>query len=273
MIPVIAAAGVFGLTLSKGVSTPSSTAVGRENKQQVRVVCMPPDQQSNIKSLLIAGSIGAGAMIAIGGIRFISNNEMAERKKEEVMRHKEVKDKLKTLNKNAKIRIRNLDVGIRSEQRAGFRILSNQIQSLSEVAIQTLSEVAKSGDTPGGEGENAEDLLRKREALLKFAKKAQEDSDRLTRENTYEEAVSFYRTKLRANIGGIPGMENPGSSANPMNQTERGCTDMETQEGLIDIRKKRKRKNFYKKLAMGVFGVTVAAVGVSYATSESRKKI
>jgi len=277
MIPAIgsAAAGALGFSfMSKQVTSGASLpAGGKERKQQVRIMSLAEDQDSSIKNLLIAGSIGAGAMIAIGGIRLISNNEMAERKREEMMRHKEVKEKLRILNKNSKARFNNLDVGIRSEQRAGFRILSNQIQSLSEVAIQTLSEVAKSEatkhETPGKEGEPNEEVTRKTEALLNFARKAQEDSDRLTKEETYESAVTFYRTQLRATVGGTPCLKSPTPSST---QLDNGCTDMDNLEKMNEVRKIRKRRNFYKKIAMGLFGIGIAAFGVSIVSSDTPTK-
>jgi len=278
MLPAIgsAAAGALGVSfLSKKVASsgPSVPAGGKERKPQVEIISLAEEKESNIKNLLIAGSIGAGAMIAIGGIRFISNNEMAERKREEIIRHKEVKDRLRILNRNSKARFNNLDVGIRSEQRAGFRILSNQIQSLSEVAIQTLSEVAKSDarkNTPGKEGEPNEEVTRKTEALLNFARKAQADSDRLSKEETYESAVTFYRTKLRASIGGTPGLQSP-SRSTPA-QIDNGCTEIDSLDKMKDTRKKRKRRNFYKKIAMVVFGVGIAVVGIHFARSDSRTK-
>merc|ERR1712129_41579 len=73
-------------------------------------------------------------------------------------------------------RTKNLEVEIRSEQRAGFNVISEQLYCLTQVAIQTLSAVATSTNSNESSNDNANNN-NNNEKLLGYCDKAQEMAD------------------------------------------------------------------------------------------------
>ena len=81
------------------------------------------------------------------------------------------------LDKKNETRAQNLELEIRSEQRAGFNVISEQLYCLQQVAIQTLSAVASlsSSSTTNNNNDNNND--ENNEKLLGYCDKAQEMAD------------------------------------------------------------------------------------------------
>merc|ERR1712228_856831 len=77
------------------------------------------------------------------------------------------------LDKKNEDRTQNLEIEIRSEQRAGFNVISEQLYCLTQVAIQTLSAVASSNNNSNSnENESVTN-----EKMLGYCDKAQEMAD------------------------------------------------------------------------------------------------
>merc|ERR1712154_480109 len=76
------------------------------------------------------------------------------------------------LDKKNEDRTQNLEIEIRSEQRAGFNVISEQLYCLTQVAIQTLSAVATSSNSNDNDNESITN-----EKLLGYCDKAQEMAD------------------------------------------------------------------------------------------------
>merc|ERR1712228_242593 len=107
------------------------------------------------------------------------------------------------LDKKNEDRTQNLEIEIRSEQRAGFNVISEQLYCLTQVAIQTLSAVASSNNNSNSnENESVTN-----EKMLGYCDKAQEMADTIlsdehmlkTKENNLNDIKAEIQLRNNAN--------------------------------------------------------------------------
>jgi len=197
----------------------ASSSGASSSRQQPTILTVAPQNSSGIglSHLLFAGALGAGAVMVLGGLQWIRREDAAKRitphiKKLESKALKQIRnadlnsaDRDQKLNRNSKIRLQKMTSEIVGENRGNFEMLSQQIHCLTQIALTTLTTMAKP-TTPGGEGME-EDVERQRQKILGFAREAQLESDRCVDLERVNKARKFHVSTLRAEI---PGLEIPG---------------------------------------------------------------
>jgi len=166
---------------SKHKNSHSANAQPLAPPQRPTIIVQPSSSKTN--SYLVP--LGTAAFLGLGGYYyFIHNNgtkrvigkveETAEETQDLVVQTDENNAKrFEVLDERNEQRSQNLELEIRSETRAGFNVLSEQIYCLTQVAIQTLSAVASPGiGNPGGSEQEVSN-----EKLLGYCDKAQEMAD------------------------------------------------------------------------------------------------
>jgi len=235
-----------------------------------------PGQQNGVGAshVLFAGALGAGVVLILGGWKWLRRPDPEEALRphfEQVERSalKQVRKadensaaRDRMLDSNANRRINKLSSDIRGEQRASFDILSQQVHCLTQIALQTLTTMAKksSGTTPG-EGIDDEALNKERQKILDWARNAQRESDKLMDVEKVEKARRFHVSNLRADLG----LEEDEVTGGGEMDTAGGLkTIPEGPHTLADERpKRRKKKNTYWNVAFGTLG-GVALMGSVY---------
>ena len=144
------------------------------------IIVQPSNSRTNsyLLPLGVAGFIGLG-----GYYYYIHNNgtkqvigkveETAEETQDLVVQSDENNAKrFEVLDTKNEQRAQNLELEIRSETRAGFTVLSEQIECLTQVAVQTLSAIALGN---GGQSNNEQDMSN--EMLLGYCDTAQQTAE------------------------------------------------------------------------------------------------
>jgi len=189
------------------------------NIQQPTILTVPSQSGDGLglSHLLFAGVVGAGAVMVLGGYQWLRRDDAAKRlqpqiRKLEKAALKQVRkadensaDRDQRLDRNSKLRMQKLQSEIVGENRGNFEMLSQQINCLTQIALQTLTNMAKP-TTPGGEGME-EAAEREQQKILEWARKAQMEADKFVDQDQVNRARNFHVSSLRAEI---PGMSNPG---------------------------------------------------------------
>jgi len=201
-----------GKYLSSGESETKSTSFfSRSKAQQPTLISVSSsnDGTSGLSQLLFAGALGAGAVMVLGGFQWLRRDDAAKRLKPHLQKLekaalKQVRnadlnstDRDRRLDRNSKLRMNKMQAEIVGEGRGNFAMLNQQINCLTQIALQTLTQMGKS-KTAGGEGEEQD-----REKILDWARKAQREADKFMDHNTVNTARRSYVSQLRAEIPGL----------------------------------------------------------------------
>jgi len=205
-----------GKYLSSGESDTKNTSFfSRSKAQQPTVISVSSsnDGTSGLSQLLFAGALGAGAVMVLGGFQWLRRDDAAKRlqphlKKLEKAALKQVRradlnssDRDRRLDRNSKLRMNKMQSEIVGESRGNFAMLNQQINCLTQIALQTLTQMAKP-NTAGGEGMD-EAIERDREKILEWTRSAQREADKFMDHNTINNARRSYVSQLRAEIPGL----------------------------------------------------------------------
>jgi len=216
---VMGAGGGKVLYGSRSENNPQSSSGRSTNMQHPTILSLPSQSEGGLglSNLLFAGVLGAGAVMVLGGFQWLRRDDAVKRlqpkfKKLEKAALKQVRkadensaDRDQRLDRNSKLRMQKMQSEIVGENRGNFDMLSNQINCLTQIALQTLSTMAKP-TTPGGEGME-EAAEREQQKILEFARRAQREADKFVDQDRIKSARSFHVSSLRAEI---PGLSNPG---------------------------------------------------------------
>lgn len=204
-----------GKYLSSGESDTKNTSFfNRSKAQQPTVISVSSsnDGTSGLSQLLFAGALGAGAVMILGGFQWLRRDDAAKRLQPHLQRLekaalKQVRkadlnssDRDRRLDRNSKLRMNKMQSEIVGESRGNFAMLNQQINCLTQIALQTLSQMAKP-NTTGGEGDEANE--QNREKILEWTRKAQREADKFMDHNTINNARRSYVSQLRAEIPGL----------------------------------------------------------------------
>merc|ERR1711937_551372 len=85
-------------------------------------------------------------------------------------------DRDQRLDRNSKLRLQRMQSEIVGENRGNFEMLSQQINCLTQIALQTLGNMVKP-TTAGGEGMD-EEAERQRQKILEWTRNAQAEADK-----------------------------------------------------------------------------------------------
>jgi len=189
-------------------------------------------QPSNAKTNSYLLPLGVAGFIGLGGYYYLIHNngtkkvigkveETAEETQDLVVQSDENNAKrFEVLDNKNEQRAQNLELEIRSETRAGFTVLSEQIECLTQVAIQTLSAIAGNGN----QSNNEQDMSN--EMLLGYCDKAQETAETIlsdefmlkTKENNLKDIkaeIQLRNNVILNNNHKTPGGPNDYGSGNP----------------------------------------------------------
>jgi hypothetical protein len=171
-----------------------------------------------LSHLLFAGALGAAAVMVLGGFQWLRRDDAAKRLQPHIKRLensalKQVRkadensaDRDQRLDRNTKIRMLNMQKEIVGENRGNFEMLSQQVHCLTQVALQTLTTLAKPTTTAGGEGME-EAAEREQQKLLEWTRTAQVEADKFVDQKQISRARNYHISSLRAEI---PGLTSPG---------------------------------------------------------------
>jgi len=274
---------VFGLGLASALGVGSGkyfygngdsdrhaqSSSGRSAHHQPTILTVPSQSGDGLglSHLLFAGALGAGAVMVLGGYQWLRRDDAAKVlqphiRKLEKAALKQVRkadensaDRDQRLDRNSKLRMQKMQSEIIGENRGNFDMLSNQINCLTQIALQTLSTMAKP-TTPGGEGME-EAAEREQQKILEFARRAQKEADKFLDMNQVNKARSFHVSSLRAEI---PGLSTPGGGE----QKEEEIISIGPHK-LIDKSEKRMKKKERPYMTIGLVGVgSLALLGSAY---------
>jgi len=247
----------------------SQSSSGRSSHHQPTILTVPSQSGDGLglSHLLFAGALGAGAVMVLGGYQWLRRDDAAKVlqphiRKLEKAALKQVRkadensaDRDQRLDRNSKLRMQKMQSEIIGENRGNFDMLSNQINCLTQIALQTLSTMAKP-TTPGGEGME-EAAEREQQKILEFARKAQREADKFLDMNQVNKARSFHVSSLRAEI---PGLSTPGGGE----LKEEEIISIGPHK-LIDKTEKRAKKKERPYMTIGLVGVgSLALLGSVY---------
>eukprot|EP00485_Elphidium_margaritaceum_P015596 CAMPEP_0202731064 /NCGR_PEP_ID=MMETSP1385-20130828/186956_1 /ASSEMBLY_ACC=CAM_ASM_000861 /TAXON_ID=933848 /ORGANISM="Elphidium margaritaceum" /LENGTH=330 /DNA_ID=CAMNT_0049397347 /DNA_START=28 /DNA_END=1017 /DNA_ORIENTATION=- len=177
----------------KNSSSSSSSASNRSNEQNHAsqpTIVLAPSQSNRSNSYFLP--FGCACVVALGGYYYYIHaagtqqvigkvEETAEETQELVQETDDNNAKrFDILDKKNEDRAQNLEIEMRTEQRAGFNVISEQIYCLQQVAIQTLNAVAMSMNKPSSAAHHDDDAecnAMSNEKLLGYCDKAQEMAD------------------------------------------------------------------------------------------------
>jgi len=256
--------GKFLYGQNQGDRSGSSRSSSRTQQPTVLTVSPSNGGGVGLSHLLFAGALGAGAVMVLGGLQWIRREDTAKRLKPhlehvEKATLKQVRkadensaDRDKRLDLNSKLRMKKMQSEIVGEGRANFDVLSQQIHCLTQIALQTLTTMAKP-TTPGGEGME-EEVEKQRQKILDWTRNAQSEADKLADPNNVSTARAYHKNTLRAEI---PGLSSPGGGE--VKEEEPISIGPHI---LKDKREKRKKKKEGKYMTAGL--VSVGSLALLY---------
>jgi len=268
--------GALGLGGNKENSDPPAPA---HRAQPTILQLSSPNQGVGLSHLLFAGALGAGAVMVLGGLQWMRRDDPAERLRPQLenLERSALKQVRKAddnsahrdrqLDANNKQRLKKVSAEIRGESRANFDVLSQQIHTLTQIALQTLTTMAKptvTGATPGGEGIDQETIERERQKILNWSRKAQSESDKFMDVNQVSKARRYHVSSLRAEIPGL--RETPGGG-----ERKEEAPIQAGPHKLPNVRpRKKKKKRGMWTMGMGCLGCGVIAGSVYMMGSSSK---
>eukprot|EP01083_Nonionella_stella_P088696 247371_1 len=195
---------------NKSDTSQTSRSATTQSQSRAQLADRPPTiivQPSNTGRVSYLLPLGCACFVGLGGYYYyIHNNgtkkviykvkETAQETQDLVQKTDDNNAKrFSVLDKKNEDRSQNLELQIRSEQRAGFNIISEQIYCLTQVAIQTLSAVASSSTTKENDNANPTN-----EKLLGYCDKAQEMADTILSDDHLLKAKENNLKDIKAEI-------------------------------------------------------------------------
>jgi len=227
-------------------------------------------ERISFTQLLFSGALGAGAVMVLSALQRYHLGEPAEvlRANLKTMEKTSLRqirkadenstERNKILDKNNKWRLQKLSSEVIGECRANFDILSQQIHCLTQIALQTLTTLAKPiAETPGGGDDLLEEIEKERQKVLEWSRKAQREADKLVNP---ESIISRRKSNVERMVSKLPQLGE--EAVTPISEQPRI---------LVEVRHKRKEKDkgIYRRWGMGCLGCT-AIIGSMYFLSSPK---
>jgi hypothetical protein len=222
----------------------------------------PPKQSGGFGRLFFAGALGVGAVMVLAGLQRVhqdpaellrSTLKALERSTLKQVRKADENscERDKALDKNHNLRLKKLSAEVIGESRANFDVLSGQVHCLTQIALQTLTNLAKpTGETPGGDNASME-LEKERHKILKWCRRAQEEADKLVDPENVRTARHYHVESMKAEV---PGLITEGGV-----DVKDGAIISAGPHVLPEFRnqKMKKEDRGYSRLGLGCLGCTV----------------
>merc|ERR1719192_625346 len=152
------------------------------------------------------------------------------------------------MDENNRQRLLTLRSELQGEQRGNFEVLSEQINALTQIALQTLTTITPNEQlaiTAGGDYDNQQvaEIRNQRNNINQFAARAQQVADEIADPSYHEQKRQDASKRIRAKIPALPALTP-------------GC-DHEGLEGIHDLShsaKGKRRKRQERAESSGMFG-------------------
>jgi len=209
-----------------------------KNKNQQQQQQPPPIYQIQatpaggfgLGSFVTAAFIGGGVVLFFGAYKyFFGQNPLDGILPELEEKTKETLDQVRKADENARIRAQQMDENNRQrllqlqtemqgEQRGNFEVLSEQINCLTQIALQTLTTITPNEQLAltSGTGEQQLAIKNQRKDVNEFALRAQEVADEIADANYAEEKRANASKRIRATIPGANAITSGNSTGNNM---------------------------------------------------------
>lgn len=220
-------------------------------------------------SLVTAVFVGGGVVLFFGAYKYFWGSNPLDKVLPQLEKSsKDTLEQVRKADENARIRAQQMDENNRQrllelqaemqgEQRGNFEVLSEQINALTQIALQTLTTVTPSEQlaiTAGGDYDNQQvaEIRNQRNNINQFAARAQQVADEIADPSYHEQKRQDASKRIRAKIPALPGIT-PGNNDDGL-------------EGIHDLsqpgrggKRRRRQDNSDSSGIMGALGV-----GLSY---------
>jgi len=174
-------------------------------------------------SLVTAVFVGSGVVLFFGAYKYFWGSNPLDKVLPQLEKSsKDTLEQVRKADENARIRAQQMDENNRrrllelqaemqGEQRGNFEVLSEQINALTQIALQTLTTVTPSEQlaiTAGGPYDNQQvaEIRNQRNNINEFAARAQQVADEIACPSYHEQKRSDASKRIRAKIPALPGV-------------------------------------------------------------------
>jgi len=179
-------------------------------------------------SLMTAMVVGGGVVVFFGAYKYFWGSNPLDKVLPQLEKSsKETLEQVRMADENARIRAQQMDENNRrrllelqaemqGEQRGNFEVLSEQINALTQIALQTLTTITPNEQlaiTAGGPYDNQQvaEIRNQRNDINEFAARAQQVADEIADPNYHEEKRQEASKRIRAKIPALPALT-PGNN-------------------------------------------------------------
>jgi len=216
----------LGAGLGVATYAPDVLGKGSNKKQEQNNYAQPPvyqiqqaPQGFGLGSLFTAVCIGGGVVIFFGAYKYFYGSnpldkilpelEESSRKTLEQVRKADENSRIRAqqMDENNRQRLMELQAEMQSEHRGNFEVLSEQINCLTQIALQTLTTVSPN-EQLAITGGNVDDqqlaaIQNQRGEINEFARRAQEVADEIADPAYHEQKRRDASKRIRATIPGM----------------------------------------------------------------------
>jgi len=203
----------------------------KNNRNDQQQYAQPPVYQIHathpqgfgLSSIVTAAFVGGGVVVFFGAYKYFwGANPLDKVLPQLEQSSKETLEQVRKADENARIRAQQMDENNRrrllelqcemqGEQRGNFDVLSEQINALTQIALQTLTTITPSEQlavTAGGPYDNQQvaEIRNQRNNINGFAARAQQVADEIADPNYHEQKRVDASKRIRAKIPALPGI-------------------------------------------------------------------
>lgn len=214
-----------------GLASYGPELVGKGDKNNNRQQQQPPPIYQiqttpaggfGVGSFMTAAVIGGGVVLFFGAYKyFFGRNPLDGILPELEAKTQETLEQVRKADENSRIRAQQIDdnnrqrllqlqTEMQGEQRGNFEVLSEQINCLTQIALQTLTTITPNEQLAltSGSGEQQLAIQNQRTEVNEFAARAQEVADEIANPNYAEEKRQNASKRIRAKIPGANAITN-----------------------------------------------------------------
>jgi len=230
------------------------------------------NQGFGFQSMFMAGCIGAGVAMSFATYKYFFAPNPSQQILDEVAESgQQALEQVRKADENARARAQQMDENntqrlldlraeMQGEQRGNFNVLTEQLNCLIQIGLQTLTTVTPGEQqlaiTPGGvhDEQALAELNQQRKALLDYAQNAQNFADQINDKDYQEQKRKEAMKSIRATIPSLPALT----------QTPHGESLNNSLSGPHELSDGRKKKGRRKKADnSGGNGMLMSAVGAT----------
>lgn len=190
----------------------------------------PPSQNFGVGSLITAVAVGGGVVVFFGAYKFFFGSNPLDKIIPELEESsKQTLEQVRRADENARVRSQQMDENNRQrllqlraemqgESRGNFEVLSEQLNCLTQIALQTLTTVTPNEQlaiTSGGnyDDQSLAEIRNQRTNITEYAQRAQKVADEIADPSYHESKRTSAAAKIRAQIPELPAITPGGNSS------------------------------------------------------------